>query len=133
MRRVDLPAIVEKHKLDTGELAELLFPVNKHKTLALNRVLKGESQLDADQLSRLAAFLNMPIDALYGSTWVVVPKSKKQRYENGEYIAEIDPASGITKIFHKKSLLFQEVIHAGATTIMDFFKQLDLIILNFKK
>ena len=44
----DIKKVIEHYKLDTNEVAEALFPHVRYKTLALNRVLKGEAYLDAD-------------------------------------------------------------------------------------
>ena len=46
--------VIEHYKLNTEDLAKVLFPTVKYPKQAFDRVLKGEANLDVIQLERLA-------------------------------------------------------------------------------
>lgn len=133
MKKIDLAKILQCYKLDATEVATLLFPTNTHAGLALKRVMGGKGLLDADQIAKLAFFLNVSIDDLYADQWAHSERGERlHRFENGDYFAELDPITWVTKVYHKNSLLHETVLHAGTVTLTEYFKQLNLIIKNFK-
>jgi hypothetical protein len=68
MRTIDVKEIIEKHQLDAKEVAQQLFPGNKYPKLALNRVMAGSAQLDANQMSKLALLIGVQVSDLYSGS-----------------------------------------------------------------
>ena len=122
-----------KYNLEPKEVAQQLFPGNKYPRLALNRVISGGSVLDANQVSKLALLVGLPIDELYnGGNW----KAKSMRglhiFTNEEYRAELNTETWVTKIFHKDSLLHESIIHSGAIPLNEYLHKLEIQIEKFK-
>lgn len=129
MRKIDLDSIIKMYDLDVNEIAKHLFPDNKYARLALNRVLSKKAVLDATQISRLAMFIDIPISALYsGKEW----KSKRNRdlivLTADDYTAELNTKTWLTKIYHKKSLFHEAVIHDGSIPLNEFINKLNIEI-----
>jgi len=134
MRAIKLKELVSIQGLDTKELAEQLFPNNKYPRLALNRVLDGKAVLDATQISKLSMLTGISIEKLYsGEDW----KAKNMRgihtFTNGEFRAELNTETWVTKIFHKNSLFHEAVIHSGQTPLSEYLNKLNILINKFKE
>lgn len=133
MKTIDLKKLIESSDLDSKEVAKQLFPKNKYPDLALNRVMKGLNVLDADQISKLSLLSGVPISELFsGGEWKGSTAQNVHVFTNGEYRAELDPQTWITKVFHKGSLFHDSIIHSGSTPINEYLHELDQIIINFK-
>lgn len=133
MRTIKVKEIIETRGLDIKEVARQLFPRNKYPVLALNRVIKGESVLDADQISKLALMSGLKISELFsGENWKATARKGVHVFTNGEFRAELDSETWITKVFHKDSMFHESIINSGSTPVSEYLSQLDLIINNFK-
>jgi transcriptional regulator with XRE-family HTH domain len=129
MLKIELDRIITKAGLSQEEAADMLFPSIKHPKLALRRVLKGEGNLDSEQLSRLASALGCSVSELYsGGDWSSESTKKLHVFKNGDYRAELDPETWKTTIYHNDSLFFEDVIHSGMIPLSQYLKELDLII-----
>jgi hypothetical protein len=134
MRTIDVKEIIEKHQLDAKEVAQQLFPGNKYPKLALNRVMAGSAQLDANQMSKLALLIGVQVSDLYsGSEWKATSKKDLISFSSGSYRAELNTKTWITKIFDNDSLFHESVIHAGSTALSEYLNELNLIISKHKK
>ena len=134
MRTINIKEIIEKQGLDVKEVSQHLFPKNKYPRLALNRVMTGDAVLDADQISKFALMAGINISDLYsGANWNAKSKQGIHVFTNGDFRAELNAGTWVTKIFHNDSLFHESVIHSGSTPISEYLKELDLIISNFKK
>ena len=133
MRTINVKEIIETRGLDTKEVARQLFPKNKYPDLALNRVIKGKNVLDADQISKLALLSGLQLSELFsGENWKATAHKGVHVFTNGEFRAELDSETWITKVFHKDSMFHESIIHSGSTPVSEYLSQLDLIINNFK-
>ena len=67
MRSVNLSAILDAHKLTKEQTAELLFPEmpERGRIRKVERVIRGEQSLNADELLTLAAALLVTPNDLY--------------------------------------------------------------------
>lgn len=129
MKTIDLNKIIEKQELDPKEVAQQLFPGNKYPKLALNRVLAGEAVLDANQISKLALLTGLSVDQLYsGNDWKMRSKAGIFYFQNGEYKAELNTETWVTKIFHNDSLFHESIITPGATPVSEYLNELNSII-----
>jgi len=133
MRTIKLKEVIESRGLDIKEVARQLFPKNKYPDLALNRVIKGKNVLDADQISKLALMANMELSELFsGENWKASNKTGIHVFTNGEFRAELNSCTWVTKIFHKDSMFHESILHSGSTPVSEYLVQLDLIINNYK-
>lgn len=134
MQTIDLLKLIAKHKLDTNELADLLFPTNKYPRMALNRILDRTSYLDENQISKLALFIGIPISELYtNQVWKTINKKGLIIFTHDEYKAELETKTGITKLFHNDSLFHEEILHDRFIPLSEYLNKLNLLIKKFKK
>lgn len=135
MNIINLNQILTEHNLNVREVAEQLFPNNKYPRLALNRVIAGKASLDADQISKLALFTGRSIASLFsGEEWKAqVKKGGVHVFTNGDYRAELDTSTWITKVFHKGSLFHEEIIHSDTIPLRSYLSELDKLILKQKQ
>jgi hypothetical protein len=129
MKTINLKEIIEKQNLDTKEVAEQLFPNNKYPKLALDRVLSGKAFLDTNQMSKLSMLTGIPIEKLYsGSEWKPSNQKGIHKFTNGEYVAELDTKTWITKIYKNDSLFHEAIISDGSIALSVYLSELTSII-----
>jgi hypothetical protein len=132
MQEILIEDIIEKCRLSKREVADHLFPTNKFAMVALGRVIKKEALLDSEQISKLALMSGRTISELYtGEGWKARNKAGIHIITNGDYIAELDTQTNITKIYHKGSMFHESILHDGAIALSDYLKELDNQILKF--
>ena len=133
MKKIDLKKIIHAKKLDAKEVAAQLFPTHKHPKLALDRVLAGEGVLDANQISRFSFYSGIPIAELYeGAGWRSTSDGSTHVLTNGDYTAELDTATWTTKVYHKKSLFHEFVIHSSTISLGVYVETLNSVISKYK-
>ncbi len=129
MNTIDLNKIIAEHHLDVKELAAELFPGIKYPKLAFDRVLRGETYLDTNQLSRLSLYTGQSVDALIcGRKWKPTSNAEKITFQSNDYVAELDAKNWITKVFHKNSLFHESVLHKSAIPLSEYLQQINEII-----
>ncbi len=129
MKTIDVEKIIKTKKLDKKELAQQLFPENKHSSLALNRVIKGDGFLDSNQISLLSELTGIAIGNLYsGNEWGLKNNKGLTVLTSGNFRAELDTKTWITKVFDKDSLFHESVIHSGTTALSVYLNLLTQII-----
>lgn len=69
MAKFNLQRIIEDYGLDNDALCVVLFPNLMYPNLAINRVLKGESELSTSQVEALAEFIGVPTRDLFSENW----------------------------------------------------------------
>lgn len=132
MNNIDIKKIIKENLLDTGEVASHLFPKNKYPVLALNRVASGKSSLNVDQLSKLASLINSDVTELFSDAWKSnCSPGSIVKFEKGDFVAELNTATNITKLFHKNSLFHEKVIHSGSVPLSEYLKTLDSLITKY--
>lgn len=133
MNFIDIGKLIKDKNLSKKEIAFQLFPDIKYPRLALNRVIKGEGLLNSDQISKLALLTGISIPDLFSQKdWKTEVNSKVYQFSSGEFIAKLDTETWITKVFHKKSLFHESVIHKKTISISEYIKELNLIITKYK-
>jgi|TARA_R110000782_G_scaffold110852_2_gene200323 hypothetical protein len=65
MKKIDIPAIIQKHALDPRKVAFEMFPTNTWPDSALARVIQKKTLLNEEQIFKLAKLTGGTIDALY--------------------------------------------------------------------
>lgn len=133
MNTIDLKGIIEAKGLDTLMVAQQLFPTNQYQRLALNRVMQGKALLDSTQISKLALLAGMSINELYNNGgWAAQSQEGIHNFTNGEFMAQLDTNTWVTKIFHNKSMIHESIIHAKDTPLNQYLEALNNVILNIK-
>ena len=123
--------VIEHYKLDTNEVAEALFPHVRYKTLALNRVLKGEAYLDTQQIEILAKLAGVLIQDLFTfNDW-------KGGYEDGhiimvrgEYKVKLNYNGVYMTLTKGPKVITQEIVCPANISIDDFISHIDSLIKN---
>lgn len=129
MRTIDLKRIIEQNQLDWGEVSTELFPKNKEPRRALDRVAKGDSRLDSDQISRLATLLGVEIQDLYtGYEWKATSKPGLMTLSTDKFRAEIDTKEWTLKVYANDKLFHDEVIVRPTIQISELLQNLNQII-----
>lgn len=133
MRTIKVKEIIDKQGLDVNEVAQQLFPGIKYPRLALNRVMSGKAVLDENQISKFSLLSGIPLADLFsGENWNAKSKKGLHVFTNGEFRAELNTETWVTKVFHNESLFHESIIHSGATPISEYLSEIDLIIVKFK-
>jgi hypothetical protein len=134
MKKIDLGKIILAKKIDADKLAKELFPSHKYPKLALDRVIKGEGVLDADQISRFSFSSGIPIAELYNQAgWTSRFEGNTHVLTSGDYSAELDSRTWTTKLFHKSTLFHSFVMHSQSITLGDYLYTLESEIQKAKK
>lgn len=133
MNTIDLKKIISENDLDFKSVANELFPDNKYPALALNRVVKGEAFLDSNQIIKLSELSGVPIETLfYGGKWKTTSKDKEITFTNGDYVAKLNTHSNMTRIFHKKNMIHEAIIHKSTIPLSEYLNQIEKLINNHK-
>lgn len=133
MKTIDINNIIESKGLDQNDLAKELFPGAKHPKMALQRIIKGEAQLDSDQIVRLSIYTGIAIGELFGERdWKAQTKEGVHTFESEDYRAELDTNTWISKVWKKDELIHEVVIHDRHISISNYFTLLNNVISNGK-
>ena len=133
MKRIDIKAIIKKYGLRKSDLAEELFPKNKHSRLALNRVIAGKGFLDERQIVKLSLLIGVSIESLFSSSaWKQVTKGPYWVFTKGDYSAAFNIDNGITTIFHKDSLVQKNILSDRAIPISEYLAALEKAIEDYE-
>lgn len=128
-----LKQLIKKKGASQKELAKSLFPGNKFPENALRRVFRGKTALTADQAKTIADALGVPVDDLYACNgWKGKSSGKCHTFTKGDYVAELDLSSGMTRIIYKGTELCETLFHCPTITLSDFIDTVDNIIANYK-
>jgi hypothetical protein len=65
MKKINIPELIQTHKLDARKVAADLFPSNKWPDSALARVIQKKTRLDEFQILKLAELAGTSVDELY--------------------------------------------------------------------
>lgn len=70
IEKFDLREVIKYYGADSNEVAKVLYPDRQYPRLALDRVLSGKTNLDTDQLIKLAEFLGVFVQDLFSvNSW----------------------------------------------------------------
>lgn len=130
---IDINNIIESKGLDQNDLAKELFPGTKHPKMALQRIIKGEAQLDTEQIVRLSAYTGLSISELFGQRdWKASSKGGVHTFESEDYRAELDTNTWISKVWKKSELIHEVVIHDRHISLSNYFSLLNNVIKHGK-
>lgn len=132
---LNLNKILTENKVDLNYAALQLFPNNLHPRLSLNRVLKGGSELNSTQISKLAFILDVNISDLFETEkWKMKYLGEYvYKLKMGRYTAELDSTTNITKIWDKESLFHEKVIVSTSMPLKDYISELQKIVTKYSE
>lgn len=134
MNKIDLKKIIEDQGLNIKEVALELFPTNKYSKLALDRVIRGEAFLDSNQISKLSSLTRIPIQFLFSEDkWEKKAKDKMVIFTSGNYRAELNTSTNVTRIFHETSLFHESLLHTKSIPLNEYLSELEQIIIKYNK
>jgi len=128
MKTIDLETIIHESIYTKDAVADHLFPENKYPRLALRRVLNKKANLDSEQISKLSLMVDLSISELYGDNFTMQTREKKMVFTYGDYEAVLDTSTWSTKVFNKKSLFHEFILHKKTIVLSEYLHELNLII-----
>lgn len=128
METFNIKKVIEAYNPDIEKLAKALFPNIAYPRQAFNRILKGEANLDTQQLSKLAQYLGVTVSNLFmvdDTEWSLISKPGEYSltFTKGEYKAILIGQQ--LSVYKNDALINVLIIDKKATTIMELIKMLD--------
>lgn len=122
---IDLENLIKDSGLSKFEIACRLFPSNKFPEASLQRVIKGDSYLDTQQIILLSNMLNVPVVDIFENTWKSNFNKGLHVLTNGDYKAVLDIENRHTRIYHKETLFFDTILHSVSIPLDEYLEILN--------
>lgn len=133
MEQFNINNVIEHYKLNTEDLAKVLFPTVKYPKQAFDRVLKGETSLDITQVERLASYIGVLVTDLFSAnTWKGSAEDGCLTLLKGEYKAKLNYNGVYLSIYKNNVLIEQKISNVPDMTIQEFIDFLDNLIKNYE-
>ena len=133
MEHFDINQVIKHYKLNTESLAKVLFPAIKYPKLALDRIIKGEGDLDTTQIEKLAAHIGVLVAELYSiDTWNGSTEDECLILIKGPYKAKLNYKGVYLSVYKNDLLIDQKISSTQSMTIEEFVNLLDTIIKNYE-
>jgi hypothetical protein len=129
---IEIEKIAVESGLSIEEIAERLFPLNKYPMAAMQRILSGEAELDANQLLSLSSLTGKNIDQLFETNWKAESKSGLHIFTREDYKAVLDINKNVTRVLHKDSAFYDSIIHKDSVSVREYLVSIDEIINQHK-
>ena len=125
---IDVNKIIEHYNLDKDKVAEALFPNNRYKKIALDRILTGKAVIDANQINALSNMIGILPQELYMiSDWKGTFENKCIVLKQNEYTAKINHNGAFLSLYKNDDLIYQE-INALNISLDNLINHLDNLI-----
>ncbi len=133
MEQFNISSVIEHYKLDTDDLAKVLFPAVKYPKQAFDRVLKGEASLDVEQIERLASHIGVLITDLFSvNTWKGSVEDGCMTLLKGEYKVKLNYNGVYLSIYKNNVLIEQKISNVPDMKMREFVTFLDNFIKNYE-
>ena len=133
MKQFNINDVIEHYKLNTEDLAKVLFPAVKYPKQALDRVLKSESNLDITQVEKLANYIGVLVSDLFSvNTWKGSAEDGCLILQKGKYKAKLNYNGVYLSIYKNNVLVEQTISNVPSMTVQEFINFLDNIIKNYE-
>lgn len=133
MERFNISNVIEHYKLNTEDLARVLFPTVKYPKQAFDRVLKGEANLDITQVERLASHIGVLVADLFSvNTWKGSSEDGCLVMLKGEYKVKLNYNGVYVSIYKNNNLISQNLSNVPSMTVQEFINYIDNFIKNYE-
>ena len=125
---INVNKIIEHYNLDKDKVAEALFPNNRYKKIALDRILTGKAVIDANQINALSDMIGVLPQELYMiNNWRGEFEDKSIILKQNEYTAKLNHNGAFLSLYKNNDLVYQE-INASNISLNDLIIYLDNLI-----
>lgn len=133
MEQFNISNVIEHYKLNTEDLAKVLFPTVKYPKQAFDRVLKGEANLDITQVERLASYIGVLVTDLFSAnTWKGSSEDGCLVMLKGEYKVKLNYNGVYVSIYKNNNLISQNLSNVPSMTVQEFINYIDNFIKNYE-
>lgn len=133
MEQFNISNVIEHYKLNTEDLAKVLFPTVKYPKQAFDRVLKGEANLDIMQVERLASHIGVLVTDLFSAnTWKGSSEDGCLVMLKGEYKVKLNYNGVYVSIYKNNNLICQNISNVPSMTVQEFINYIDNFIKNYE-
>ena len=133
MEQFNINRVIEHYKLNTEDLAKVLFPTVKYPKQAFDRILKGESDLDITQVEKLANYIGVLVTDLFSAnTWKSFAEDKCLILSKGQYKAKLNYNGVYLSIYKDNVLIEQKISNVPGMTVQEFINYLDNLIEDYE-
>lgn len=133
MEQFNISNVIEHYKLNTEDLAKVLFPTVKYPKQAFDRVLKGEANLDITQVERLASHIGVLVTDLFSAnTWKGSSEDGCLVMLKGEYKVKLNYNGVYVSIYKNNNLISQNLSNIPSMTVQEFINYIDNFIKNYE-
>lgn len=133
MEPFNIKNVIAHYKLNTEDLAKVLFPNVKYPKQALDRILKGEGNLDITQVEELANYIGVLVTDLFSAnTWKSSTEDGCLTLLKGQYKAKLNYNGVYLSIYKDNVLIEQKISNVPSMTIQEFINFLDNLIKNYE-
>lgn len=133
MKQFNIGKVIEHYKLNTTDLAKVLFPAAKYPKQAFDRVLKGEACLDIKQVEKLASHIGVLVTDLFSvETWKGSCEDGCLTMLKGDYKVKLNYNGAFISIYKNNSLIEQKISNVPGMAMQEFINYLDNFIKNYE-
>ena len=133
MEQFNINSVIEHYKLNTEDLAKVLFPTVKYPKQALDRVLRGETDLDIKQIETLASHIGVLVTDLFSAnTWKGSTEDGCITMLKGNYKVKLNYNGVFVSIYKNNMLIEQKISNVPDMTMHEFINYIDNFIKNYE-
>lgn len=133
MEQFNINSVIEHYKLNTEDLAKVLFPNVKYPKQAFDRVLKGETDLDIKQIETLASHIGVLVTDLFSvGTWKGSSEDGCLTMLKGDYKVKLNYKGVFLSIYKNNNLIEQKISNVPDMTMHEFINYLDNFIKSYE-
>ena len=133
MEQFNINSVIEHYKLNTEDLAKVLFPTVKYPKQAFDRVLKGETDLDIKQIETLASHIGVLVTDLFSAgTWKGSSEDGCLTMLKGDYKVKLNYKGVFVSIYKNNNLIEQKISNVPDMIMHEFINYLDNFIKSYE-
>ena len=133
MEQFNINSVIEHYKLNTEDLAKVLFPTVKYPKQAFDRVLRGETDLDIKQIETLASYIGVLVTDLFSAgTWKGSTEDGCLTMLKGDYKVKLNYNGVFVSIYKNNNLIEQKISNVPDMTMSEFINYLDNFIKSYE-
>lgn len=133
MEQFNINSVIEHYKLNTEDLARVLFPTVKYPKQAFDRVLKGETDLDIKQIETLASYIGVLVTDLFSAgTWKGSTEDGCLTMLKGDYKVKLNYNGVFVSIYKNNNLIEQKISNVPDMTMHEFVNYIDNFIKSYE-